>query len=155
METRRNWLVWVALGMAGLALVLALGGRMNDRRMAWNMAAGPAPAAAAPDARAERGGPPAFAEGRGGHGGPPAFAEGRGERGGPPMGAAYGMMGQRHGFAPLMMFFGLINALTKLVALGLLAWLLLRLFQQRNAGGPPTTAPAAPTTPAGHDPRVE
>jgi hypothetical protein len=150
MEVRRNWLVWVALGMAGLALVLAFGGRMADRRMVWHMNSGYASAAVVPEARAERSGPPAFAEERG-RGGPPAFAEGRG-RGGPPMGVPHTMMNQRHGFAPLMFFFGLINTMTKLVALGLLAWLLLRLFQQRQNGGAP---PAAPTTPAGHDPRVE
>jgi hypothetical protein len=48
------------------------------------------------------------------------------------------------------MIFGLFGALTKLAALGMLVWLLLRLFQQRRAATPP-----APTTPAGHDPRVE
>ncbi|WP_129626354.1 hypothetical protein [Candidatus Oscillochloris fontis] len=41
---------------------------------------------------------------------------------------------------------GMLLDLAKLAGLGLLAWLLWRLFTQRQA---------APLTPAGHDPRVE
>jgi hypothetical protein len=155
MEQRRGWLIWVALGMAGLALVLALGGRMAGGMGIGRMHAGYAPAVGA-DPRSERGGPPAFAQGHE-RGGPSAFAQGHGRgHGEQSMGMPFGGAGQRHGFAPLMMLFGLINALSKLVALGLLGWLLLRLFQQwRDGGSTPPLAASGPTTPAGHDPRVE
>jgi hypothetical protein len=61
-----------------------------------------------------------------------------------------GPMG-RHGHPGIFGIFGMLFGLAKLVAFGLLAWLLLRMFMQRR-NGPPA---APPTTPAGHDPRVE
>lgn len=148
MERQRNWLVWLALGLAGVALLVALGGRFGGQRFGFGV---PAVAVTAPEA-------PRFAderELRRGPGGPPAFADeirrGDGDRAFHGRGFDGPGFGHRHGFNPLGMIFGLVNFLTKLAALGLLAWLLLRLFQQRRNEAPP----AAPTTPAGHDPRVE
>lgn len=162
MTNNRNWLGWAALVMAGLALVVALGARFGGGPWGGRVAYGSgyghmAPAAPAapipPDARFEqgRGEQPPFghAFGRGDERfgrGDESFGRGPGAMGFDRQG---GFPGHRHGFGPFEMIFGLFNALTKLVALGLLAWLLLRLFQQRRAG------PVAPTTPAGHDPRVE
>ncbi|NTU80183.1 MAG: hypothetical protein HGA45_12380 [Chloroflexales bacterium] len=150
MERNRNWLGLIALVLGGLALVVALGGRFGPHMAYSYQAAVPAvPAAPAPDARFERGrgGPPAFFSQREPQGmarGDESFGRGHG----PMMGRGFG---RGHGFGPLGLLFGLVNLVTKLVALGVLAWLLLRLFQQRRNGPPP----AAPTTPAGHDPRVE
>jgi hypothetical protein len=175
MERNRNWFGIIALILGGLALVVALGGRFGPR-MAYNGMGGmgdyqnaaPAPPAAPaapavpvppappapPDARfgRGRGGPPAaFSQ----QAGPGAERMGRGNQGfGPghgPMGRDFGQgrsFGHGRGFNPLGLLFGLFNTVSKLVALGLLGWLLLRLFQQRRSG-------PAPTTPAGHDPRVE
>lgn len=155
MERNRNWQGWVAIALAGLALIVALGGRgpwggqrmamWAERDAAQAVPAAPAAPAApqvapqAPEAPFGRG----FGRGQDG----PRFMHGQGEfrefRGGPPM-----MMG-RHG-PGIFGILGLIFGLAKLVALGLLAWLLLRMFNQRRSA-----PPAAPTTPAGHDPRVE
>jgi hypothetical protein len=154
MEPQRNWLSWAALALAGLALLVAVSGRFSGPRMAYSYEAAAPAAPMAPAApRFERGhgaqvmpfdqqferemGP----RGRGGEG----FGfQARGFDHGPGF-------GRGHGFGPFGMIFGLLGFLSKLAALGLLAWLLLRLFQQRRAGPPPP----APTTPAGHDPRVE
>ncbi|RRR77696.1 MAG: hypothetical protein EI684_01270 [Candidatus Viridilinea halotolerans] len=155
MKLQRNWIAWAALVMAGFALVLALGGRMADRR-AQMMGAMAQPAAQAQAWQEERGEPPTAVRERFEGGFPPGRAEGL-RRDGPPAFAQGGAMspmamaahhGPRHGFFPLMMLFGLINALAKLVAMVMLAWLLWRLFQQNRAN-------TVPTTPAGHDPRVE
>lgn len=159
MEQRKSWIPWIALVMAGFALVLVLGGRMADRRAMMMTGAMAQPAAQAQVGPEERGGPPAAMSERFEGGFPPgraeglrrdappaAFAEGRTM---PPMAMAMAAHhGPRHGFFPLMMLFGLINAVAKLVAMVMLAWLLWRLFQQKQAN-------AVPTTPAGHDPRVE
>jgi hypothetical protein len=156
MEQQRNWLSWAALALAGLALLVAFSGRFSGPRMVYSYESAPPAMPMAPAApRFERGhgdrvmpfdeqlereiGP----RGRGGEGFGPGF-QARGFDHGPGF-------GRGHGFGPLGMIFGLLGLLSKLAALGLLAWLLLRLFQQRRAGAPP----AAPTTPAGHDPRVE
>lgn len=165
MERQRNWLGWAALALAGLALLVAVGGRFGGPRMAFGYAdhmmmareavpAAPAAPAAPQAPRFERGpgaqGVPFQGqldrEPRRGHG-DQGFGPGFHGRGGP----GFAFRGERHGFGPIAMIFGLFSALTKLAALAMLVWLLLRLFQQRRAGPPP----AAPTTPAGHDPRVE
>lgn len=146
MERQRNWLSWAALALAGLALLVAFGGRFGPGNWADRYGEA-APAASVPGAvyeQREREAAPFF-EGRGGpevagERGPGAFRHGR------PDGFGHG---RGPGFFPL---FGLLSAVSKLAALGLLVWLLVRLFNQRRNGGP--TAPA-PTTPAGHDPRVE
>jgi hypothetical protein len=156
MERNRNWLGVVAVALAGLALVVALAGRFGPGldRIAFVQAPQAPQALQAPQApqapdmrglpgRGDQGVAPGFERGQGG------FHPGRGH-GRPDF--AHGFARDRHGFGlfgPLAMIFGLVNFLAKIAALGLLAWLLLRLFQQRN------TPPAAPTTPAGHDPRVE
>ena len=148
MERQRNWLGWAALALAGLALLVALGGRFGGPRMMAYVQAPAAPAAP----RFERGQPMPFADerdrefARPGRGGPEGFApgfHGRGHQG-------FAREGFGHRLGLLGFAFALVNTLAKLVALGLLAWLLLRFFQQRRNGPPP-----APTTPAGHDPRVE
>ena len=155
MERNRNWLSWAALALAGLALLVALGGRFGGPRLAYgSLPAAPAAPAAPlpPDARFEPG-----------RGDPSIPFAGELEREIGPRARGFEGFGHHHGFrgpgferghgffGPLGLFFGLLGFLTKLAALGLLAWLLLRLFQQRQNGPPP----AAPTTPAGHDPRVE
>ncbi|MBP1466641.1 hypothetical protein EYB53_013075 [Candidatus Chloroploca sp. M-50] len=165
---KQNWLGWLALGVAGLALMVALGGffggtMMRMRTMAYQQTAPQAGALVVPLEGSsmrgdhERGGPPAFVFERQQERND-AMRE-RMDRG--DMRMEMGQMAhpsRDHGrfgiFGMFGMFLGLLNALSKMVALGLLAWLLLRLFQQRNAnsGGTP---PAPPLTPAGHDPRVE
>ncbi|MFV9505185.1 MAG: hypothetical protein AB4911_11540 [Oscillochloridaceae bacterium umkhey_bin13] len=166
MNNRPNWLGIGALVLAGLAVLIAMGGFFRSMMFDRTMAYGNAPMAqvqANPAAEPGRRGPPAFVyerfEGR--NGGPPAFVRERFEdrNSGPPAKMrgndhAHGamMMGQRPGMHPLVMIFGLIDAVSKVVALGLLAWLLLKLYQQRQPAGP---SGPAPTTPAGHDPRVE
>ena len=158
MEHNRNWQGWIAIALSAVALVIALGGRFErGDRYAYVQAAPAAPVAPAAPAA-----PPSFGEGRfeRGHGGTPPMmreqmeGELRGDaRFGPGMERGFGHgMGHghgRHGFGPLGMLFGLIGGLLKLVAFGLFAWLLLKIFQQRRQ------QPMAPTTPAGHDPRVE
>lgn len=164
MERKPNWLGIAAVAIAGLALLVALGSAFRGGRDMF-MAYGQAPqapqapqASQAPQApsggRFERGQgavPPGWREDQGREQGP-AFAQGhhgRGEGFGP------GFHGRDRGgfpFGPLGMIAGLVRFLVNLAALGLLAWLLLRLYQQRQA---PRAAPAGPTTPAGHDPRVE
>jgi hypothetical protein len=57
----------------------------------------------------------------------------------------------RHGGPGIFGIFGMLFGMVKLLAFGLLAWLLLRTFMQRR--NTPVATP--PTTPAGHDPRVE
>lgn len=165
---QQNWLGWIAVGLAGLALMVALGGffggtMMQMRAMRYQQTAPPSSALVLPSEGSSM-------RGDRGNAGPPSFVferqqernEGMSER--MDRGDMRMEMGQMahpsrdHGrsglFGMVGMFFGLLNALSKMVALGLLAWLLLRLFQQRNAnsGGTP---PAPPLTPAGHDPRVE
>lgn len=152
MERNRNLVAWAALIMAGLALVVAFAGRGpfgGWERMAVP-AAPVAPAAPIPpgfedDLREERERFRADAERFRAEGGRFFGQQGPMHR--------FGHDGPRHGFGGW--FFGplmLLKGLAQLAALGLLAWLLLRLFNQRRN---PPAAPAVPTTPAGHDPRVE
>lgn len=146
MERQRNWLGLIAVALAGLALLVAIGGRLDQgsRWMAFRELPAPPAMPAQPAAPSMRG------EGRFEHGTRPELAQGfeREERFAGRHGPGFGHHGSW--FGPIGMIFGLLNLLTKVAALGLLAWLLLRLFQQRQM--PPPTAPA---TPAGHDPRVE
>lgn len=147
MERNRNWLGIAALALAGLALFVAFAGRFGSGdgfRRQW---------------------PPAAVQGA-------PFAEGRFERGHGAMAPQFGREEERegwrgvhgpgfhrgglgHGFGPLGLIFGLVRGLVNLAALGLLAWLLLKIFQQRRTPPASPASPAAPTTPAGHDPRVE
>ncbi len=145
MGNNRNWIGWAALLLGGLALVVALGGRFAEMRgrMAYVYAVGPEAAQVMPGAGSMAG--ERFERGRFG---PSAFVDGHAYQHGPMMVERFD--GPRHGFGPLAMLFKLIGGLTKLAALGMLAWLLFRLFQQRQQA-----QVAAPTTPAGHDPRVE
>lgn len=157
MNKRRNWLAAGAFALAGLALLVALGGFFRSSMMSRSMAYAAMPMAQV-QAQAEpqrgweredqRGGPPAFVQERfeSRQAGPPAMM------GGQP-GHSHGMMMSVHRpMNPLAMLFGLIDALTKIAALGLLGWLLLTIYKQRQQG---TNPPPAPMTPAGHDPRVE
>lgn len=163
MERSRTWLAWLALALAGLALLAVLAvGLVVARLIATTSAPVAAPAVQAP-AATQAGHPPfgpgdRFAER--GRGGPPALFAERSQRGGRPSlmhGAAHHGRRQHGGFWPwhglgwLGVAFGLLRGLAQLVAIALLAWLLLRLFQQGRGGQPPVS----PTTPAGHDPRVE
>jgi hypothetical protein len=173
MERTRNWQGWLALILAGAALVVALGGRFSSGATSAVAVAPAAPAApvapAAPDA-------PGWGDGRfeRGRGGPPAFVRERLERemeradrmaAAPvapvaPHWAERGGWGHGwgHRLGPIGFLFGLLRGLGQLIALGLLAWLLLRMFNQRNSQPAAPAGPAGPnppTTPAGHDPRVE
>ena len=162
MERKWNWLGLIVLVLGGLALAVVLSGRLHSR-MAYSGMGGAssyqhaAPAAPViPNARIQRG-----------HNRPSVAAP----QPQPPQRMARSKPGFAHGhmpmnqhfmpnagscpfgmpFGPLSMLFGLVDAVSKLVAMGLLAWLLLRLFQQQRSDPPPVV----PTTPAGHDPRVE
>jgi len=162
MERNRNWQGWVAIALAGLALIVALGGRspwgsQQSNRMMW----------AAGDTGAQQGGP-GFGSAPQAQVAPqapqapqapasPRFGRGQGGQGfGPGQGDHRGMMGQgmmgRHSGPGMLGIFGMLFGLAKLIAFGLLAWLLLRTFMQRR-NAPPAAPPA--TTPAGHDPTVE
>lgn len=143
MERQRNWPGWAALLLAGLALFVALGGRSPFSNVAERAAPWVEPPRAAPAAPDFRERADALRE---------EFRQGRfdGERRvwsdahprdffGPPWYAI---------FWPLKLLFGL----AQLVALGLLIWLLFRLFSQRRSqppGGP------QPTAGAPYDPRVD
>lgn len=156
MERKRNWLGWAALALGVLALVVAVGGRFDPggRMMAYAVPQVPA-APAAPQAPAAPFGPRFERDERG----PMAFHGQRDEMRFRHERHADGMMMMgRHGGPWMGIFglFGLLKALGQLVALGLLAWLLLKLFNQRRNGPQPAAAgPDAPRTPAGHDPTVE
>jgi hypothetical protein len=135
MEQRRNWLGWIAVVLAGMALLVALGGRFDRGERAFFERGGPVVQAPSFDDNAfERRGSPFAHEGFG----PGRHGFGPGQR-------DFG----HGGFSPFGLIFSLLGGLTKLLAFGLLAWLLLTIFQQRRQ------QPPAPTTPAGHDPRVE
>jgi hypothetical protein len=159
MNRNWSWQGWVAIALAGLALVVALGGRSswgNQRQMMpmWSQQqpqqaqpAQPAPQVQAPNnssgqnfGRGHRG---MMDNGQGMMGnGQGMMGRGDKQRGG-------GMMMGRSGMPGI---FGMLFGLAKIVGLGLLAWLLFRMFtQRRNAAQPPAT----PLTPAGHDPSVE
>jgi hypothetical protein len=146
MERNRNWPAWIALVLAGLALFVAIGGRGNSFGNRWNDGPVVMQAPAAPAAPSAPQAAPFEDELRGELRGGPGY-EFRGERGGD--GYGYGRHGgwRDHGFG-FFGFFGLLAGLGKLIGLGLLAWLLFRLWNNRR------NQPVA-TTPAGHDPRVE
>lgn len=154
MNGQRPWLGIVAVVLAGLALFVAVGGRFGPGRMVA-VAVEPPAAVQAPVAPEAPFGRERF-EGGPRFGADAPFASGRywqhGEFEGWRGHAGFGH-GARGFFWPLGLLFGLVNGLIKLLALGMLVWLLVRLWQQR--GTPPSAAPTAPTTPAGHDPRVE
>jgi hypothetical protein len=163
MERNRNWQGWVAIALAGLALIVALGGHMpwggRQRNMMMGAAGQPGAwqAPQGPQAPQAPQGPQAPAGPRFGRGQGQGQGKGWGMMG---QGRGQGMMGQnqfragpmgRHGGPGIFGIFGMLFGLAKLVAFGLLAWLLLRTFMQRRSA---PTAPV-PTTPAGHDPTIE
>jgi hypothetical protein len=149
MERNRNWLGIAALALAGLALFVALAGRVGPGAGFYRQ--WPPMAAQAPFGQQFERGPGAMGErfdrelrrelehGAWRHG---EFGPGH-------------HRGFGHGFGPLGLIFGLLRGLVNLAALGLLAWLLLKIFQQRRTPPAAPAAAAPPTTPAGHDPRVE
>jgi hypothetical protein len=166
MERNRNWQGWVAIALAGLALIVALGGRApwggrQSNMMTWSTSDNAPPMVQAipvppqvqqaPQAQQAPDGP-RFGRGQGGHNffmrgqDNPQGMMGHGEFRAGPMGRHGGP-----GIFGIFGIFGMLFGLAKLLALGLLAWLLLRTFMQRR--NTPTATP--PTTPAGHDPRVE
>lgn len=163
MDRNRNWQGWAALALAGLALIVALGGRgpfgFGDRYISAPVAPaapvapqapsfgrGMAPEAAADMERhmAEMQGRMAEVQGR------MAQAHGRFGHDGPMM-MARGFEHGRGGFG-LFPLFGLLRGLVNLAALGLVGYILYTVWRQRRT---PAAAGPAPTTPAGHDPRVE
>ncbi|MBX0327502.1 hypothetical protein K2Z83_07395 [Oscillochloris sp. ZM17-4] len=161
MQRNWNWQGWVAIALAGLALMVAVGGRSPwGSQQQMPMWAGQQPMRAMPQAPNAQQAPNApggrsFGRGQDGQGFMPGQRDPRsmmGQRGqGDFRSGPMGMM-DRHSRPGFFGFFGMIFGLAKLIGLGLLAWLLLRMFNQRRSA-----PPAAPvqTTPAGHDPRVE
>ncbi|MGQ9926209.1 MAG: hypothetical protein ACUVS4_04975 [Chloroflexaceae bacterium] len=153
MQRPRSWPGLAALALASLALLISLGALVS----AW-WPRPPAFVGQMPPDTFARPGPGSgrfFDEGRPPPDAPPPFA--------PPWGK-YHIEGHRFDRHPGGFFwpwlgagFKLLQALTQLTALALVAWLLLRLFQQGHGSQPPADppAPAGPTTPAGHDPRIE
>jgi hypothetical protein len=157
MERNRNWPAWAALILAGLALFVALGGRGNSFSQRWAERDVVAVAPAAPAAPVAPQAMPFDREmqremyGRGGDNfrfehGPMAGREGFA------MGGPRGWQGHGHGhgffFGPLAFLFGL----SKLIGLGLLAWLLFRMWSNRRSMA---SATPAPTPPPGPHPPVE
>ncbi|NNJ10771.1 hypothetical protein EKD04_010565 [Chloroflexales bacterium ZM16-3] len=164
MNRNWNWQGWVAIALAGLALMVAIGGRSpwgsQQQMPMWSgqqsMRAMPqAPnAQQAPDASGGR----SFGRDQNSQGFVPSQRDPRsmmGQRGhddfrsGP-----MGMMDRhsRPGTFGIFGIFGMLFGLAKLIGLGLLAWLLLRMFSQRRNAAPITPVQ---TTPAGHDPTIE
>ncbi|MEI7645284.1 MAG: hypothetical protein WCJ55_13485 [Chloroflexales bacterium] len=172
MERNRNWQGWVAIVLAGLALIVALGwrtpwsGQQSNRSNGMMWSAGmmgaqpggpgfgnPPPAAQVAPQVPQAPTGPRFGRGRGGQGDQGVM---------PSQGNPRSMMGQgqmgRHshrGGPSIFGIFGMFFGLAKLIAFGLLAWLLLRTFMQRRSAPPAAPPVAPPTTPAGHDPTVE
>ncbi len=148
MDRNWNWQGWVAIVLAGLALMVALGGRSSwggrpQMTMMWSdgQSAQAVPAApSAPQAPNAMPGGRGFGRGQSSQG----FTPGQGNFRSGPMG--------RHSRPGIFGVFGMLFGLAKLAGLGLLAWLLFRMFAQRRNGTPP--APVQ-TTPAGHDPTIE
>ncbi|NTV64442.1 MAG: hypothetical protein HGA65_13020 [Oscillochloris sp.] len=156
MNRNSSWQGWVAIALAGLALFVALNGRMSSGSMAWGSQAQTMPmwssqqaAPAAPQAADDTTGQ---SFGRGHHGmrgdGPgmsEMMSQGRGDfRSGPMM--------SHHSKPGFFNIIGMLFGLAKLVGLGLLVWLLFRIFSQRRNAATPTQTPL---TPAGHDPTIE
>jgi len=156
MNRNWNWQGWVAIVLAGLALMVALGGRSSrggQQQMPMWSAQQSAPAVqAAPQAPGAAQAPNMMSGGRGfgrGQSGQAqqGFAPGQGDFRSGPM----GMMGRhsRPGIFGIFGILGMLFGLAKLVGLGLLVWLLFRVFTQRRNAAP------VQTTPAGHDPTIE
>jgi hypothetical protein len=146
MERSRNWPAWIALALAGLALVVALGGRADQGgwRPHKEFAFGSAQAGRGPDARFfhEEMRPDA----------PAAPLEPdidrfmqRGEGFGP---RGDVMMWREHHRGPgFLGLLGPLFLLSQLAGLALLGWLIFKLISDRR--NPPAATPPAP------DPRVE
>ncbi|MEF3274083.1 MAG: hypothetical protein K6356_06710 [Chloroflexus sp.] len=166
MEQRRtNWPAWLALGIALVALLVALGSLMMSQRAIRTVQTMPrwSDQPVTPSTppgwqqRRERGQvvPPGWQQwGEPGQVVPPGWQQ-WGERGQivPPGWQHHGMpgmMNERGWFSSLL---GLLDNLLKLAALVLLIWLGIHIFRQRQ--NPPAAPPPPPLTPAGHDPRVE
>lgn len=156
MEHNRNWQGWVALALAGLALMVALVGRNPspavtiavgaDAGQAQAQPAQPAPPFGGRDWRGNAQTQPANPQGRGGDWreydqqgpgfGPNAPFPGRGHHG------DFGPGRPGHGF-PFFLPFMLISGLIKLAGVALVVWLLARWFRNRRNHSQP---PSAPTT---------
>jgi hypothetical protein len=129
-------LAWIAIALGGLALFVALSGRMQS---GWSRFHGPQAYQVGPGARGqfEQRGPfgpqgqfeqrgPFGPQGQFGQRGPHDQLMGRGPWGG----------GPRHGFPFFMLPFMLIGGLFKLLFVGLLIWLGLRLIRGGGPRGP-------------------
>ncbi len=158
MEKNRNWQGWAALLLAGLALLVALGGRDMAPRF---FAAGPqamvhvqaVPTAQPPGETFDPRFQGEFERGFRAEGQARPFYHDQRERAFGPQAEFYAY--RHHGppwffLKPLMFLFGLMQ----LLGLGLLLWLLYRLFTQRRGQSPGGFA-TAPASPPPHDPRVE
>jgi hypothetical protein len=140
MENNRNWQGWIALALAGLALLVALGGRNSGSAVTVRVEGpGDAQAWAQPvNPRAQQGprwhdewrapappNAPGF--------GPGAQRFERGFHGG------FDREHRGHGF-PFFLPFILVGGLIKLAGVLLIGWLLLRFFRsRRDRPQPPTT----------------
>lgn len=141
MQRHGNWQGWVAMILAGLALMVALGDRVPWGRQSDSVQV-VAQQAVQPSVREER-------PERGNHHAMRMMPGSRDDH------VVPSMRSSRHeaGFAlsrqpDMFGVFGMLLGVAQLIGLALLAWLLLRLFAQRRDA-------ATPMTPAGHDPRVE
>ncbi len=161
MQRNHNWQGWVAIILAGIALMVALDGRSprsNQQSSGMMWSAGPmgaqqgfpgfgnAPPAAQVDPQAAQAQPSGRAQ---------RDQRNQGTWKTPKPMMDQSMMGQgmmgRQGHRGMFGIIGMFFGLAKLIAFGLLAWLLLRTFMQHRHA--PTATP--PTTPAGHDPTIE
>jgi hypothetical protein len=145
--TRGRWLGWIAIALGGLALLVALGGRMQPHWVRYH-------------------GPPAFQAGPRGQFGPDAQPGPQGQFGpreqfGPwDQAGPRGQFGPReqfefrrhwggpsHGFRFFFFPFMLIGGLLKLLFVGLLIWLGLRLIRGSGPSGPSSRGPSGPSDP--------
>lgn len=149
MENNRNWQGWVALALAGLALMVALVGRNPAPNV--TVSVGQAPVAPAAPGAPPAPQPPFF----GGRGQGPGQDWRGSQQSAPPFGSEargfgrqhghmdhFGPMGHRHGF-PFFLPFMLVGGLIKLAGVALIVGLLVRYFRSRRDRPQPPAGPAA------------
>jgi hypothetical protein len=131
MEGNGRRLAWVAIALSVVALIVSMGGRAHSRWDVYNESRGFNAAPAGPQSQFGQQGP----QGPFGQQGP----QGRFDRRGPfEQQGPQDQFGPKHyGHRPFFLFpFILIGGLLKLLFVGLLIWLGLRLISGRGFGGP-------------------
>jgi len=131
MEGSGRRLAWVAIALSVVALIVSIGGRAQSRWQVYNESRGFYAAPSGPQSQFGEQGP----QGQFGQQGPQGRFDRRGqfEQQGP-----QGQFGPKNfGHRPFFLFpFILIGGLLKLLFVGLLIWLGLRLISGRGFGGP-------------------